>query len=328
MSNPHVSIGPFRRLPQARRCRDIPAMLLLSLLAAAVSAAAPPPDSLARSIAVAPQESLRVTMMGPELGAPVVIIPGLISPAYAFRNILPPLADAGVRAVVIEPLGVGHSSHPGGDADYSHTAQAARIAAVMDTLGIRSAVVMGHTVGTAMALRLAVARPDLVSRLLLLEGGALENAAVPGVKTALKFSFLVRIFGGRGRVKKEIKKGLIGNSVDSTWVTDELIERYTEGSAGDMGGVLRALKGMQKAVERDSLSPQLSSLQPPVRLLLGGGPYLNGGTGLSEGRIRSLQRRVPVFSMDSIPGVGMHLHEERPDLIVAEILREVEAARQ
>ncbi len=300
-------------------------MLGLALLTTVLSTGAPSlPDSLARSIAITPQESLRVTIMGPEQGPPVVIIPGLISPAYAFRNILPRLADAGVRAVVIEPLGVGNSTHPGGDTDYSHTAQAARIAAAMDTLGISRAVVMGHTVGTAMALRLAVARPDLVGRLLLLEGGALENAAVPGVKTALKFSFLVRIFGGRGRVRKEIKKGLIGNSVDSTWVTDELIERYTEGNSGDIGGVLRALKGMQKAVEPDSLAPQLTGLQAPVHLLLGGGVRINGADGLSAGRIRTLERRVPVFTMDSIPDVGLHLHEERPDLIVAEVLREVQ----
>ncbi len=299
-------------------------MLTLSLVASLLSASGPfASDSLARSIAIAPQESLRVTIMGPESGPPVVIIPGLISPAYAFRNVLPPLAQAGVRAVVIEPLGVGNSSHPGGDTDYSHTAQAARIAAVMDTLGITNAVVMGHTVGTAMALRLAVARPELVNRLLLLEGAGLESAAVPGVKNALKFSFLVRIFGGRGKVRKEIKKGLIGNSVDSTWVTDEVIARYTEGNAGDIGGVLRALKGMQKAVEPDSLSPQLSYLRAPVHLLLGGGPHINGSTGLSAGRIRSLQRRVPSVIIDSIPGVGLHLHEERPDLIVEQLLNEV-----
>jgi len=302
-------------------------MLTLSLLASLLTQSPSVADSLARSIAIAPQESLRVTIMGPEDGAPVVIIPGLISPAYAFRNILPPLAQAGVRAVVIEPLGVGNSSHPGGDTDYSHTAQAARIAAVMDTLGIADAVVVGHTVGTAIALRLAVARPGLVNRLLLLEGGALESAAVPGVRTALKFSFLVRLFGGRGRVKKEIKKGLIGNSADSTWVTDDLIDHYTEGNAGDIGGVLRALKGMQKAVEPDSLNPQLSYLHAPVHLLLGGGVRINGADGLSSGRIRTLQRRVASFTMDSIPNVGLHLHEERPDLIVDQILREVRAAR-
>lgn len=297
-------------------------MMLLALVAALSTAPVAPAmaDSLARAVSVAPRESLQVTIVGPNDGPAVVIIPGLISPAYAFRHVLPPLAEAGVRAIVIEPLGVGNSSHPGGDTDYSHTAQAARIAAVMDTLGVTNAVVMGHAVGTAMALRLATARPELVSRLLLVEGAALEQAAVPGVKNALKFAFLVRLFGGRGRVRKEVRKGLIASSVDSTWVTDSLIHNYTAGAAGDMGGVLRALKGMQKAVEPDSLSPKLNTLQTPVRLLLGAGPLIGGGNGLSTGRIRSLTRRLPSFTMDSISGAGLHMQEERPDVIVHELL--------
>lgn len=297
-------------------------MLMLPLLALLLVGPPelPASDSLARTIAVAPEESLRVTILGPTGGPPVVIIPGLISPAYAFRNVLPQLAEAGVRAIVIEPLGVGNSSHPGGKTDYSHTAQAARIAAVMDTLGVSRAVVMGHAVGTAMALRLATSRPELVSRLLLVEGAALENAAVPGVKSALKFAFLVRLFGGRGRVRKEVRKGLIANSADSSWVTDSLIHRYTDGGAGDMGGVLRALRGMQNAIEPDSLNPKLNSLQTPVRLLLGAGPLIGGGTGLSTGRIRGLQRRIPQLTIDSVSGAGLHVHEERPDVIVHELL--------
>jgi pimeloyl-ACP methyl ester carboxylesterase len=294
-------------------------MLLVPLLLAFL-AGTTPSDPVARYVATAPAESLMVTMAGPTSGPPVVIIPGLISPAYAFRHVLPPLAEAGVHAVVIEPLGVGHSSHPGGNANYSHTAQATRIAAVMDTLGISHAVVMGHAVGTAISLRLATQRPDLVERLLLVEGGALESAAVPGVKNALKFAFLVRLFGGRGRVRKEVRKGLIGSSADSAWVTDSLILRYTDGAAGDMGGVLRALRGMQNAVEPDSLAPKLNSLTIPVRLLLGAGPRLDGNTGMSAGRIRSLQRRLPNFSLDSIAGSGLHMHEERPDVIVHELL--------
>lgn len=304
-------------------------MMLLALVATLSTAPAAPAmaDSLARAVSVAPRESLQVTIVGPNDGPAVVIIPGLISPAYAFRHVLPPLAEAGVRAVVIEPLGVGNSSHPGGDTDYSHTAQAARIAAVMDTLGIEHAVVMGHAVGTAMALRLATARPELVSRLLLVEGGALEHAAVPGVKSALKFAFLVRLFGGRGRVRKEVRKGLIASSVDSSWVTDSLIERYTEGPAGNMGAVLRALKRMDQSVEPDSLIPRLPEVQAPVRMLVGGGPRLGGGTSPGPGRMRQLGH-LRQFSVDTIMGAGVHLFEEQPAAVVAALLTEVEENRR
>lgn len=288
--------------------------LLLALMVAAA-----PSDSVARFITVSPAESLKVTTVGPATGPVVVIIPGLISPAYAFRKILPPLTAAGIHTVIIEPLGVGWSSRPG-NADYSHTAQAARIAAVMDSLHLSHVTMMGHAVGTAMALRLTVARPELVDGLLLVEGGALESAAVPGVKKALQFAFVIKIFAGRGRVKKELRKGLMGTSGDTTWVTDEVIEHYTEGPAGDIGQVLRALKGMQKAVEPDSLKPQLPTVKVPVRLLVGGTVH-EGGVG--EGRVRTLVRLLPDFKEQTVIGAGLHIHEEQPDVIVQALLRMV-----
>jgi pimeloyl-ACP methyl ester carboxylesterase len=279
-------------------------------------AAAQPADSLARHITVAPAESLKVTVVGPADGPTLVIVPGLISPAYAFRKILPGLTEAGVRTVIIEPLGVGWSSRPD-KADYSHSAQAARIGAIMDSLHLSHVTMMGHAVGTAIALRLVTSRPNLVDRLLLVEGVALESAAVPGVQQALKFSFLVKLFAGRGRIKKELKKGLMATSGDTTWVTDSVIENYAAGPAGDMGQVMRALKGMQRAVEPDSLRPKLNHITIPVRLLVGGAAH-TGGVG--EGRIRTGERRIPDFEYRTVIGAGLHIHEEQPDTIVKYLL--------
>jgi pimeloyl-ACP methyl ester carboxylesterase len=278
-----------------------------------------PVDSSVLSIATAPTESLRVTITGPVGGPAVVIIPGIVSPAYAFRHVLPPLAVAGVRAIVIEPLGFGLSARPG-DADYSHTAQAYRVAAVMDSLSVGRAVVLGHVVGATIALRLALLRPDLVERLVLVEGGALESAAVPTVRKVLQFAPLVRIFTGRGRVRKEVRKGLISSSGDTTWVTDSLVAHYTEGQAGDVGALLRAFRGMQRSSEPDSLLPQLHSMSMPVRLLVGAAPHRSG---IGQSRIRDLESQLPVLAIDSIPGAGLHIHEEQPGVIVAELLREV-----
>jgi len=289
---------------------------MLHALIASVLLAFTPPDSAGRTIVLSPAESLRVTVEGPDSGPAVIVVPGIVSPAFAFRNILPALAEAGIRAVVVEPLGIGWSSRPG-NADYSHTAQAGRIAAVMDTLGVRRAIVMGHSIGTAIALRLAIARPDLVSRLLLVEGGALESAAVPGVKKALKFSFLVRLFAGRGRIRKELRKGLIASSGDTTWITEGLIDSYTAGPAGNVGAILRALKGMQRAVEPDSLTPRLGGLTIPVRLLMGGAAHEGG---ITPGRVRALERRLRDFRQRVVYGAGLHIHEEQPQVIVDELL--------
>ncbi|HEY7681364.1 MAG TPA: alpha/beta hydrolase [Gemmatimonadales bacterium] len=289
--------------------------MLLSWIAAA-TLAVPLADSTARRIALAPAESLQVTIEGPATGPAVVIVPGIVSPAYAFRRILPPLAEAGMRVIVIEPLGMGKSSRPG-NADYSLASQAQRVAAVLDTLAVSNAVVMGHAMGTAISLRLAVARPELVRGLLLVEGGALESAAVPGVRKALKFAFFVRLFVGRGRIRKELRKGLIACSGDTSWVTEETIDNYTAGPAGDVGAVLRALKGMQRAVEPDSITPRLASLGIPVHLLVGGAAHEGG---ISTGRIRALEHRIHDFWMTTVIGAGLHIHEEQPEVVVRGLL--------
>src|SRR5438876_164671 len=87
-------------------------------------------------VPVAPTESLFVETAG--RGAPVVLIPGLFGSAFGFRKLVPLLVSAGYRTIVIEPLGVGASARPE-KANYSLTAQADRIAAVLDSLHVRNA---------------------------------------------------------------------------------------------------------------------------------------------------------------------------------------------
>lgn len=299
---------------------------MIALLCTALCLALPAQDSVVRLVATAPAETLNVTVTGPVTGPALVIIPGLVSPAYAYRHLLGPLNQAGIRTAVVEPLGVGGSSRPGGKSDYSIHAQAARIGAALDSVGIADAVVVGHAVGATIALRLAMERPTLARRLVLLEVGSLESAAVPGVKQALRFSFLVRLFAGRGRIRKELRKGLIGASVDSAWVTDSLVEQYTAGAAGNMGAVLRSLKRMDQSVEPDSLVQRLPEVRVPVRLVVGGGPRLGGGRSAGRGRLRILATGLPQFTVDTIPGAGLHLQEEQPEALLAVLRHEVEEA--
>src|SRR5438034_1407116 len=76
------------------------------------------------SLALSPAESVAVTVTG--TGDPVVLVPGLFGSAFGYRAVIPLLTDAGYRAIVVEPLGIGSSARPE-HADYSLTAQADRI---------------------------------------------------------------------------------------------------------------------------------------------------------------------------------------------------------
>src|SRR2546421_11179437 len=149
--------------------------------------------SRAFSIALAPAESVWVTVEG--VGDPVVLIRGLFGSGFGSRRVLRGLVDAGYRTIVIEPLGIGTSARPE-HADYSLSAQADRVAAALDRLGVGDAIVVAHSVGAAIAYRLAYRRPDLVRGGVSLDGGPAEAATTRGLRRAVPLPPRVKPVGG------------------------------------------------------------------------------------------------------------------------------------
>ena len=288
----------------------------LLLVALALASPAPASDSV-RLVSVAPAESLAVTISGSDSAPALVLIPGLFGSQFGFRKVVPPLNAAGYRTIVIEPLGVGASSRPP-RADYSLAAQANRIAQVLDSLGVDSAVVVAHALGAAMGLRLAYRRPDLVRGLVALDGGASEAAVTPRFKRSLRLVPWIKLFGGVGLVRKKTREALVDASGDTTWVTDEVVAEYTAAAARDLDGTLRGFLAMASAKEPERLGPHLAEVYCPVRLIVGAAPH---GGSLYATEVAQLQGSLRAFALDSIPGAGHYLHEEQPDVVVAAVAR-------
>src|SRR2546422_4014922 len=113
------------------------------------------------SLALAPAESVEVTASG--TGDPVVLVPGLFGSAFGYRTLIPLLTDAGYRAIVVEPLGIGGSARPG-HAGCSPTPPADRLAAALHPLGGRPPGVVPHSLWASMGVRLAPPRPHPPAR--------------------------------------------------------------------------------------------------------------------------------------------------------------------
>jgi len=275
------------------------------------------PSSLASidRVVVAEGESLAVAAVG--RGTPVVLVPGLVGSAFAFRKVIPLLPPDQYRVIVVEPLGVGRSSRPR-NANYSLTAQADRLAAALDTIGVTEAIVVAHSVGASIALRLAYRHPERVGALLSLDGGPAEAAATPGFKRALRFVPLVKWTGGINRVRKEMRKGLKASSGDASWVTEEALDGYTAGIATDLDASLLVFLRMGSAREPERLDRHLEEIQAPVWLLRGTAPHSDGVSDADVDRLASL---LPSFHVDSVPAAGHHLHEERPDAVAQAVVR-------
>jgi pimeloyl-ACP methyl ester carboxylesterase len=266
-------------------------------------------------VPLAPAESLSVETAGD--GEPVVLIPGLFGSAFGFRNLVPLLTRAGYRAIVIEPLGIGSSTRPE-KANYSLTAQADRIGAVLDSLHVRDALLIAHSLGGSEAFRLAYRRPDLVRGLLSIEGGPTEAAITPAFKRALRFVPWIKLFGGIKLIRRKIRSLLLDSSGDSTWVTDDVVAGYTAGAARDLDGTLKAYLAMSRAREPVKLALHLVEVRCPVRLLVGGAPH-DGDVGAPE--VTLLERTLHSFALDSVPGAGHFIYEERPAAVLAALAR-------
>jgi len=266
--------------------------------------------SQAFMVPLSPAESLSVETTG--RGEPLVLIPGLFGSAFGFRTLVPRLNAAGYRTIVVEPLGVGSSARPE-KANYSLTAQGDRIAAVLDTLHVRDALVVGHSIGGAEALRLAYRRPDLVKGLITIEGGPTEATMTPSFKRALRFAPWIKLFGGVRLVRRKVRGLLLSSSGDATWVTEDVIQGYTAGASRNLDATLKAYLAMANAREKERLEPHLAEIRCPVRLLVG---TVRHDGSVPDYEVSLLRRTLRSFTLDSAPGAGHFIQEEQPAAVV------------
>jgi pimeloyl-ACP methyl ester carboxylesterase len=287
-------------------------MLLLSL----VLLAAPLDSAVVRDVKVADGETLRTTSVG--TGQPIVLVPGIFGGAFGYRKITGPLVSTGYRIIVVEPLGYGSSSHPK-DADYSFGAQTERLASTLDQMGIKRALFVAQSSGAAIAFRLAILRPDLVRGLVSIDGGPAESAATPGMKKAFKLGGgLVKFAMDESKLRHDLRKEIIKNSGDTTWVTDAVIRGYTVGQTADLGGSIDAFHRMSKSKESASLADRLHQCAAPVLLLLG---TVEHPAEVTSEQQDLLKEKLPRFTTERVRGAGQYIQEEQPAVVLAAVAR-------
>jgi pimeloyl-ACP methyl ester carboxylesterase len=104
----------------------------------------------------------------PGQGPAVVCVHGLTANHVCWEGIARLLAPAH-RLIAYDLRGRGDSDKPA--SGYSLDHHAADLAVLLDHFGLPSAVVAGHSLGAAIAVRLAARHPERVSRLILVDGG-------------------------------------------------------------------------------------------------------------------------------------------------------------
>ena len=111
-------------------------------------------------------------------GPPVVLLPPGASPASAWRKVSERLAGD-YRTVAVNPSGYGETGPFRGDRPMTVADEAAAAGAVATTLG-GPVHLVGHSYGGALALELALSRPDLVATLTLIDAAPYPLLAQAG----------------------------------------------------------------------------------------------------------------------------------------------------
>ncbi len=273
-------------------------------------------------VVVAPAETVHVEVW-PGTGKPVAVIPGLFGASFTFRKVVPLLAAQGFRPIVIEPLGTGFSSRPL-KADYSLSAQSHRMAAVLDSLSSGPVLVLAHSLGAAIAFRLAIERPDLVRGIVSLEGGPTEEATTPTFRSAMRYLPWVKLLGGISLVRRKIRGMLLDSSGDPSWVTEGVVFGYTLGEARNFDATLKTFLAMSRAREPAKLAPRLGDIACPVTLVVGTAHH-DGDVPPAE--VALMSHSIQAFEVDSERGAGHYLQEERPAAVVSAVERLAQRAR-
>jgi pimeloyl-ACP methyl ester carboxylesterase len=124
-------------------------------------------------------------------GPPVVLIHGMVNSSRHWREVALRLAE---RYTVIAPDLIGHGDSATPRGDYSLGAHAAVIRDLLTVVGVRSATIVGHSLGGGVAMQFFWQFPHRVERLALVSTGGLghevspllRGAALPGASAALR----------------------------------------------------------------------------------------------------------------------------------------------
>lgn len=235
----------------------------------------------------------------PAPGRPnLLLLHGFANSLQSFRALGPALGgDAHV--VAVDMPGFGLSAKPAPH-DYSNEAQAAAVKAFARRIGLGSYVVVGHSLGGAVAEHLALQSPE-VTGLVLLNPGILSTGV--GAFGKLGFFPMPRV-SARMFADREFRAMLLRKSyVDPSIVTEQVVDDLMLGARAE--GYLAGMSSMMGQYAEGREVPLLAQLRVPT-LIVWGAQDRNK----PPGEAQQLQSMIAGSRLVEIAHAGHYVHEE------------------
>ena len=260
---------------------------------------------------------------GPRDGAAIMLLHGLPTSSFLYRDIVPKLTAAGHRVIAPDLIGFGASSKPTDEAAYALEAQARRVLALADALHIDSFALVVHDLGGPVGWEVLGAQPMRVTRLMVLNTTAYEPFNPPSEMNMLGGAMGGTMAGmmagevfGPGAVAKFVR----GFTANPEAITDDEAKAYWwplhEGGTAPMLWMARRFNSFKARFPRYQTS--LRRFAGPASLLWGARDPVLSFDQLAPQFARDL--RLPPERVKQLTNASHFLQEDAPQEVSAAIL--------
>lgn len=251
-------------------------------------------------------------------GKTVVLLHGKNFYGSYWQNTIKALTGAGYRVIVPDQIGFGKSPKP--DLCYSFDLLAANTAKLLDHLGVKTAAVVGHSMGGMLAVRFARTYPERTSCLILEDPIGLEDYRffVPPQTTE-------QLVGVEMAMTPEKYRAFVGRYF-VTWKPEYETFVETRSRQALSGEFLRWAKASAltfQMIYQQPVRHEFGLLKPPTLLVVG----LADRTTVGRGRVpeeiikdkgqygtlgKAAAKDIPNCTLVELPNVGHIPHLEAP----------------
>ena len=239
----------------------------------------------------------------PGSGVPLVLLHGLLDSAEGWEELA---RDSGHPCVAFDLPGFGDSDLP---ARPRISAYAQDVAAGIEALGIERCVLVGHSLGGAIAVAVAESIPDRIAALVLLAPAGFgrihlaEAISLPGVRNVVQRALPLALSN-----RLAVTVAYMGVVTSGRLPESDIVERVTAAATQSTPGAREGTRAVVAAgLSKRGFQTRRVGYYGPVAAVWG-----DRGRLVPLSHSDALRESLPQVSIEVWPGMGHHPQRERP----------------
>lgn len=195
----------------------------------------------------------------------VVLLHGFLSSTFSYRRLIPLFCeDFNVISIDLPPFGKsGKTTYY----SYSYQNLAYTVIRLLEKLGKKNVILIGHSMGGQISLNICYQKPELIEKCVLLCSSGYLKRSKPHliVSSYIPYFYLyVKFWLARSGVMKNLRNVVH----DHKMIDDEMLFGYTQPFIED-NEIFKALTKMIRDREGDLSSAELQTIEKPCLLIWG-----------------------------------------------------------